>query len=115
MRYKPLLLHAAANKRVEGDEIAFSRGPLLEYYRQFCEAVDVDGSRPKYPYYHLTGDGFWRIWIAKDASQEELVSPGTSSPSGLRGSRVRLDPERVQSTEHHSARNRRNPLSKMLT
>lgn len=91
-RYKPLMLLAAIRTVLQGFPIAFSEGPLLEYYRAFGEAVGVDSSRPEYPYFHLSGDGFWTII---DADGKPFTAHRPRSKYALRGTRVQFAGERL--------------------
>lgn len=86
-RYKPLMLLAAIRTIVEGFSVAYSTGPLLRYYVQFARAIDVNVSHPEYPYFHLRGDGFWRI---RTATGEPFESHGTPSGTALRGTYIEL-------------------------
>lgn len=59
--YKPLLLLAAMRTVLDGESIRFGT-PLLDYYEQFCEAVNADASTPYQPYFYLTNDGLWQLF-----------------------------------------------------
>lgn len=87
LRYKPLMLLAAARALVDGDKLAFSRGPLVRYYREFAGALGVDSSHPGYPYFHLSNDGFWSVFRANG---EPFVSRDTPSQRDLDGTFVQL-------------------------
>lgn len=87
LRYKPLMLLAAVRTVVEGFSIALGEGPLLRHYVQFAQAVGVDGLRPEYPYFHLSNEGFWRIF---HANGEPFVADNTPSQATLRETYVEL-------------------------
>lgn len=93
MRYKPLMLLAAIRTVVEGFDVAFEQGPLLEYYEQLAAAIGADSSRPEYPYYHLSGDGFWNV-ITDDG--QRLVVRGTVSRRHVVGTRVQIAENRIE-------------------
>lgn len=92
-RYKPLMLLAAIRTMVEGHMVAFADGPLLSHYRGFAEAVGADPSRPEYPYFHLSNDGFWNIIVT--ASGQPFVSSGTPPRSALHGTHIEFAGERA--------------------
>lgn len=93
LRYKPVMLLAAIRTIVEGFTVAFSEYPLLEYYRQFAGVVGVNPSRPEYPYFHLTGDGFWNVITS---TGDRFVLHGSRTPGPLHGTHIEFEGERAE-------------------
>lgn len=90
--YKPLMLLAAIRTLVEGGSLSFGT-PLIDHFRAFARAADVDSSRPEYPYYYLQSDGFWTVL---DANSQPLQLLGTPTMPALKGTVVQLEAERAK-------------------
>lgn len=89
--YKPLMLLGAVRCLVQGDPLSFD-GPLRQYYRDFAEATELDGSHPEFPYYYLQSEGFWKV-IDRDGKPLEKMD--TPKPQRLRGSTVEFEEQRA--------------------
>lgn len=91
LRYKPLMLLAAIRTVVEGNSIAFGTGPLRTYYTTFCRAIEVDDLHPEYPYFHLSGEGFWHIFTSQGT---RFTSDNTPTQGTLRDTYVEFEAAR---------------------